>query len=144
MNNRILRVEKKRTSNKTRDRHHPGGPGRIKHATDSARPTTAPVSPEIMKNHYGQSVRLTLEASTKSLLSDTYYESYPTVLSALSEPARLSTSKALETSPIIIFSVVFIPPRAGLPTLHTRKQRRPEHGGKPADYYATADDAAAG
>ncbi|CAG5090607.1 Oidioi.mRNA.OKI2018_I69.PAR.g12662.t1.cds [Oikopleura dioica] len=59
VNNRILRVEKKRISNKTRDRHHPGGPGRIKHATDSARSTTAPVSPEIMKSHYGQSIPIT-------------------------------------------------------------------------------------
>lgn len=58
VNNRILRVEKKKSSNKTRDRQQFSG-GRLKHGLDSTRAATAPVSPENMKNHYGQSIPIT-------------------------------------------------------------------------------------
>jgi hypothetical protein len=58
VNNRILRVEKKKSSNKTRDRQQFSG-GSLKHGLDSTRAATAPVSPENMKNHYGQSIPIT-------------------------------------------------------------------------------------
>lgn len=58
INSRILRVEKKKSTNKSRDRLNTSI-GRIKSGLDSSRMSGGPVSPEIQKYPYGHSIPIT-------------------------------------------------------------------------------------